>query len=191
MHRHALGDRYAPNLLYDARHHMRTDLPQRCCSPSYECHFSRVASQRGNATSTPMIQNVPTVMTTARIVATTAWATVCAPTRQRAQPTSATSGVSRSRVGPKSSTKTVTLPAMLPPDTPTVMPPNAVPLGCVLVCMSMRVERAPDAVVVRTCALPQIAMASECFFAIRSVTYMIERTWDAFTRVKRKQQRHE
>src|SRR5258706_11282392 len=84
-----------------------------------------------------------------------------------------------------------TPPAMLPPDTPTVMPPDAAPLGCVLVCMSMRVERAPDAVVVRTCALPQIAMASECFFAIRSVTYMIERTWDAFTRVKRKQQRHE
>jgi hypothetical protein len=62
----------------------------------------------------PTTQNVPTVMTTARTIATTAWAAVWAPTRQRAQPTSATSGGSTSRSGPKSSTTAVTLPAMPP-----------------------------------------------------------------------------
>lgn len=40
--------------------------------------------------------------------------TMPAPTHQRAQPTSATSGVSTSRSGPKSNPKTVTLPAMPP-----------------------------------------------------------------------------
>ncbi len=55
---------------------------------------------------------MPTVMPTARTVATTACATVWAPTRQRAQPTNATNGDSTSRIGPKSSTKTVTLSAM-------------------------------------------------------------------------------
>jgi hypothetical protein len=42
-----------------------------------------------------MTQNVQTVMTIAMMVATTACATVCAPTRQRTQPTSAVSADNR------------------------------------------------------------------------------------------------
>ena len=57
---------------------------------------------------------MPTVMTTASRVATAPWATVWAPTRQRAQSTHITSGDNTSRTGPKSGTHTVTLPAMSP-----------------------------------------------------------------------------
>jgi hypothetical protein len=52
---------------------------------------------------TRMTQNVPTAMTIARMIATTDWATICAPTRQRGQPPCATSDVSKNKTCTNSS----------------------------------------------------------------------------------------
>lgn len=54
-----------------------------------------------------MPESVATVMKTARMLATAAWATVRTPTCQRVPPTSTTSGDSTNKIGRKWCTNTV------------------------------------------------------------------------------------